>query len=787
MFTKKLLLTVCSLSALSLAAYGQGDPVLYWSFDDSKDLEFQYGQGTGEEGALGVTREEISGADYSIHGLAKYTPGVSGSAIKLDGFSSYVRGPVRTNRGREREVGSLAGKTIKVAWDGDEYTFEFREEGKARMSGGEAGAGMDVNYEQEEADVYIWVSDWELQAHYDGETLKLGEGGMPEQLSIEAWIALGAYPWNWAPILTVGKYKITGFYFGVDSRGRLGFHMSDATSVWHECNSELDPKTHLGLDLYKWHHVVATYSPQKGSAIYIDGELAGTYNDFQFDYGIAYSSMDEGFRIGKNPVDLAPSDPIRDWATYPSRYTFDGIIDELKVREGAMTAGQVATLFKSVKPENEPEFAPRRFPTVKPSGRFGANYTRLKFYDEWDALWPVGDHMDVVVQFDEYPTKVIFWRGTRYSACLVSENGKWMADQSRETGNNWFLGDGPREDMPTGCIEHMSDTQCRSSRVAIIESNDARCVVNWRYLQMDVKFRQKDVPNGTGFGEWGNEYYYIYPDAVGVRKVLPGYGGWQETIFLNEPGTRPEDNVELEACTLVNMDGESKTYTWEHGYPVLDLEDAVIQMTNFKSRFKPYVIFREGGGFDTFNLEARPEYSHFPWWNHWPVAQTYSDGRSANAPDRASHSSLSWGDPGGDAAIYGMTDQPAESLVALARSWNRPPEMEITGSAYEPVGYEDDEAYDYTQRAYTLDTKRQGAPLELIFNASDRSPLANLALVVNNFGDSEVALKVDGLEVPRGKNFRYGVEYDVEGNAHLIVFIKKRAKKTTSISLTPIH
>jgi hypothetical protein len=31
---------------------------------------------------------------------------------------------------------------------------------------------------------------------------------------------------------------------------------------------------------------------------------------------------------------------------------------------------------------------------------------------------------------------------------------------------------------------------------------------------MDVKFRQKDVPNETGFGEWGNELYYIYPDGV---------------------------------------------------------------------------------------------------------------------------------------------------------------------------------------------------------------------------------------------------------------------------------
>ena len=78
-------------------------------------------------------------------------------------------------------------------------------------------------------------------------------------------------------------------------------------------------------------------------------------------------------------------------------------------------------------------------------------------------------------------------------------------------------------------------------------------------------------------------------------------------------------------------------------------------------------------------------------------------------------------------------------------------------------------------------------PLELEFAASERSPLVNLALVVDNFGDSDVALRVDGREVPRGKDFRYGIEYDVEGNARLIVFIKKEAKKTTTISLTPIR
>jgi hypothetical protein len=589
---------------------------------------------------------------------------------------------------------------------------------------------------------------------------------LPREISLEAWVALGAYPWNWAPVLSMGKFQITGFYFGIDSRGRVGIQVSDGTSVWHECNSKLNPDTKLGLDLHKWHHIVGTFSSANGLAIYIDGKLQNRYNEFIDLRRIVYSDTEKGFRLGMNKEMLAPSDAIRNWATFPSKYSLDGLLDELKVHGKCLSAEEVAKLFASTKPENEPQFDSRKFPTVKASGRFAANYARLKFYPEWDALWPVGDFNDVVVQFDELPTKLIFWRGTRYSPCLVSENGKWMADQSRETGNNWFLSQGSSDEFATGCMEHMSDVQCRSSRVAIIESNDARVVVNWRYLQMDVKFRQNDLPDNTGFGEWGNELYYVYPDGVAVRKVLPGRGGWQETIFLNEPGTRPEDNVDLNAVTLLNMNGENRTYSWEKGYPKFDLKDANIQVVNFKSKFKPFLILRTGGSFSVFNGEVRPEFSHFPWWNHWPVAQISSDGRSASAPDHAAHSSLSWGNPNGDAALYGMTDQEPETLVKLARSWNNPAILQMISGNIVPEGY------DYTQRAFLLSGNGKAGNMRFSLAATQDSPVVNPVFVIRNFTGTDIRLTIDGKHIPRGKDFRYSTEYDAEGTPTLIVWIR---------------
>jgi hypothetical protein len=706
---KLIIVLLCTL-CLGEAKSQKNEALFWWNFDKIYESS---NKGINKSDQINQVATESALYDkYQIGGLTKYVPGVRGTAIKFDGFSSYID----VIPPKQAEKNSPAD-------------IKFR---------------------------------------------------LPKNISLEAWVSLGAYPWNWAPVLTLGKYKITGFYLGIDSRGRVGIHMSDATSVWHECNSKLNPETKLGLELRKWYHIAATYNQIDGLAIYVNGKLENTYNDFIDHRGIVYSDPDKGFRMGMNREMQAPTDAIRDWATFPSRYSLDGILDEVKIYDRCLNADEIIDIYTSVKPENEPEFAPRKFPTVKSSGRFAASYTRLNFYPEWDAIWPVGPFNDVVVQFDELPTKVMFWRGTRYSPCLVSENGKWMADQSRETGNNWFLANGSRDEIPTGCMEHMSDTQCKSSRVAIIESNDARVVVNWRYLQMDVKLRQNDLSNNTGFGEWGNELYYIYPDGVTIRKVLPGIGGWQESIFLSEPGTRPEDNVELAAATLINMKGESKTYSWENGYPKYDLPDANIQIVNFKSRFKPFLIFRPGGSFRVFNGEVRPAYSHFPWWNHWPVTQTVSDGRSANAPDQAAHSSLSWGNPKADAALYGMTDNDPLTLVTLARSWNYPAELKFSDSTSGPW------KYDYSQRAFLIDRGNDTGNIRFTLNGSKESPVVNPAFVISNWVNSDILLTVDGKSIRRGKDFRYSIEYDVEGKPSAIIWIKCQAEKQVEFDLIPV-
>ena len=61
----------------------------------------------------------------------------------------------------------------------------------------------------------------------------------------------------------------------------------------------------------------------------------------------------------------------------------------------------------------------------------------------------------------------------------------------------------------------------------------------------------------------------------------------------------------------------------------------------------------------------------------------------------------------------------------------------------------------------------------------------NPALVIKMWDGSDVRLTVDGREIPRGKDFRYGVEYTVTGDADLIVWIRHKSSSPVKVALKP--
>lgn len=193
--------------------------------------------------------------------------------------------------------------------------------------------------------------------------------------------------------------------------------------------------------------------------------------------------------------------------------------------------------------------------------------------------------------------------------------------------------------------------------------------LQWRYAVADITYAIFGADQGSGWGEWADEYYFVYPDGVSTRHQTLWTDRlsheWQETIVLNQPGTRPEDNIELAAMTL-------------------------------------------------------------------------------------------------------------------ARSWNNPPGLRVSGSGFVSRGY------DKRQRAYVLERNGRGsaAALHCDLAASKQSPLINPAFVVRGWGSAGALLKLNGKTVEQGRSFRLGLRKNMEGD-DLVIWLKMTAQGSVKLDFLP--
>ncbi|MHA1916557.1 MAG: LamG domain-containing protein [Promethearchaeota archaeon] len=636
----------------------------------------------------------------------------------------------------------------------------------------------------------------------DGYTthLTIPKNRLPESLdrfTISAWIANGAYTWNEGPIIE-NYDENKGFFLGVTANGRIRFKVlidGEALKV------ESDEKT----PLFKWMKVTGVFDSDHGMYLYINGELKDSL-DFKELKGVV-NLPNDSINIGRAAKDVRPTNGVNNGGHFPCPIYLDGIIDELKFFNKTMSIEQIREDFKKIKDIGEPPLEKRGLPLLpKEPNRFGAYYTTLKYYKEWDRLWRVKDHSDIVVLFDESPIKYVFWRGLNYISAWVTENGIWYTNEFNETWADSF------DPNINGCAEPMSDKQCKTSHVRIIESNDARVIIHWRYALIDTNYRQARVDPLTSWGDWSDEYYVIYPDGVGIRDITLHSSQpmepheFQESIVILGEGMCPEDAYELDAVTFFNMEGESYTYSWEKFSPkfFLDPKNKNIEIINVKSETVPFFIVPDGpcivAGKQFSGKKRRNAFffpyayfvksgSHFPWWNSWPVANIPTDGRFTWVSDRPSHTNVSsmaeWEDyeVGPELRrrimLHGVWDKNSkEKLVPLAKSWLRAPKIELKNDAYNDGNYVPHERAYY----FTCKNPKSNSPLEFVVDASEENPIMNLALVIRNL-DSNLTLKINGQDVPRGKNFRYGIHYDLDG-CKTSVWIKLEANNPTQIIIS---
>jgi hypothetical protein len=598
-----------------------------------------------------------------------------------------------------------------------------------------------------------------------------------DELTVEAWVVLGAYPWNWAPLvhqsivdpgpIERGTYdehgrgeqrkKGEGYYLGVGPYGYPIFTI-DGRQV----------EGSVKLSTYRWTHIAGTYGDGR-MRIYVDGEECGS-----IEAAGKISVPNTGLVIGLNNIKGRATDPVRGPICHlPLTYGIEGLIDEVKIYNIALNSSQVAASYKNLRPTEGRRDSPdlqRRILPGRPGAtkKFGAEYTELRYHELWDNLWRTGGYPDVIVKFDSMPTSIVFWRGVNGGAGWVTENNKWMSDQSIETGG------------PHGCSEHMADKQCRHAHVRVIENTDARVVVHWRYASIDVGYLFPEIRH------WTDEYYYIYPDCAAVRKVRfrNGNAGWHDVQFLSQPGTTCLDNIHRRALSVANLKGEVRSLVWggKNQVPRNRLRDACISMVNLKSKYKVFLVYPERVRIGTWGRNEQSPHTDDPFagpWNHWPVSQIPSDGRYAVAEDRLTHAAL--GGAGnvtryGNMIIYGLTDEPITSLVPLAKSWNHPPAVtDVKGCT--------SQGYSKEQRAYQLTAK--ASKLSFTLEASENSPVANPCFVIKNWdgGTTKVGMQINTKSIPSGKDFRQGIIRDTDGTPTMVIWLKTQSTEPLQISI----
>jgi hypothetical protein len=450
-------------------------------------------------------------------------------------------------------------------------------------------------------------------------------------------------------------------------------------------------------------------------------------------------------------------------------------------------------------------------------GPFGAYYITYKYFELWDKPYRVGDYADVVVQFDQSTDRYVFWRGTSYVPHWINDKNFWYENEFCERrGEDSGL---------KGLCEPMNEHENRYTQVKIIESNDARTVIHWRYVPTTLKY-EHPFTDETGWGDYVDEYYYIYPDETSVRdaKLMTStpnvFHEFQEVIPLVNPGMIPEDILDMKALSLANTSGKVREYDFTDGFPTNDqFEDGLnIVLVGMKGERRPFAISESYGQWhDPISRPNDTRFNHYDDWPGWPEKYRREDwDRDPNNNYRnfwkilPSHSSLmhlDWDNYESDLdgpviflrkiLLNGMTEsKDVTTLIPLTKYWENAPIVDVSGYGFS------DAVFDKSQKAYRIERRiswidslvnrdddkmvnEKADSLELKVFASSESPLINPCFIIKNWPEGVKAkVSINGKILPPGKDFRQGFEKTYENwevKNSLVVWLDYESEKHDSI------
>jgi hypothetical protein len=175
---------------------------------------------------------------------------------------------------------------------------------------------------------------------------------------------------------------------------------------------------------------------------------------------------------------------------------------------------------------------------------------------EWHDLHLWGNRGKALIVEPDTGPRYVFWQKAQYVPCIELARDVWFTTEWMETGSI--------EDRH--CYEPIMDKECRYSSVALLDVNDVRAVVAWKYALCNPRY---EIFHGDTTAE---ERYTIFPDGTAVR-TLVGWPGkskslgfnptlWEvgEFILINGVGSVPSDV--LQGYSIGNLSGDRVATSW---------------------------------------------------------------------------------------------------------------------------------------------------------------------------------------------------------------------------------
>ncbi|MDR1336605.1 MAG: hypothetical protein LBK22_07245 [Tannerella sp.] len=216
-----------------------------------------------------------------------------------------------------------------------------------------------------------------------------------ENAFVEAWVCPREYSFDKSAFVNQMDNDWKGFFLGISYRGEAvaSFYAGDKR---HDCMS---PKS---LPLAKWSHVAVACRKGAGIELFVNGK------------SVAKTLFEEPLLIPPQTPLVIRKTQAKSLAVYTSPRSeqykvwmrFNGLMDELKITgtvpdENSLQNRIAATGKFGIKGLNLPQYPSADIP----QGAFGAYYTRLRYdVEEWESLWRVGEHPDIVVRFPYLPS-----------------------------------------------------------------------------------------------------------------------------------------------------------------------------------------------------------------------------------------------------------------------------------------------------------------------------------------------------------------------------------------------